>query len=663
MLDVSYAELKWDELRRHLGKVEKPARYTGGEINSKVKDPASCEVHFALAFPDVYEVGMSHLGSQILYHVLNAKEDVSCERVYAPWFDMEKLLREKHWPLFSVENRLPLYVFDIVGFSLQYELTYTNVLAMLELGKIPIKSAERTEKNPLVIAGGPCAMSAEPLAEFIDAFALGDGEELALEIVDVYRQWRKSKRPKKDLLIMLSLIEGVYVPSLYDVSYFADGTVSAIKPREFHVDPDLYSLAGKKLFGSLRKKECIPEDRPGVYIAPKKVRRRILKSIENAPFPVEPLIPLVAPIHDRAMVEIFRGCTQGCRFCQAGMLYRPVREREPCTVEHLAREILARSGYDEVSLVSLSSADYSHIEEILSSLLRQVPYGARVSLPSLRIDSFSVGLAEMLGSSSRGGLTLAPEAGSERIRNIINKKVTEEDILEASRRAFSSGFSRIKLYFMIGLPGETDEDVLSIASLVYKVRQIGRDLGVKPTVVVSVSGFVPKAHTPFQWESCVRPDELRRRQKLLGKALRGPGLEYRYHDVKITWLEAVFSRGDRRLSKALEIAFKRGCRFDAWPDRFNQDLWDDVFRDAGIDPDFYAHRRRAKDEILPWQHLDSGVRKSYLWKERERAFKGILTYDCRSGTCTGCGVCPDLNVEVRIARGIGETAGMVLRER
>lgn len=601
---MAYQSLRWDDLKRELGKVERPARYTGGEVNSVRKDPEKTPVHFALAFPDAYEVGASHLGSHILYGILNGRDDVACERVYAPWPDMEGLLRSKGWPLFTLESRTPLFAFDIVGFSLQYELTYTNVLAMLDLGRIPIRSSMRDETHPLIIAGGPCAMAPEPVADFIDAFALGDGEELVLDLVDAYMRWRESGRSRKSLLESLAMVPGVYVPSVHG------------------------------------------EAREG---APTVTARRV--SLESAPLPDRPLIPLTPPIHDRAMVEIFRGCTQGCRFCQAGMLYRPVRERDVETVDRAARGILERSGYDEVSLVSLSSADYSGIERLVKGLLHENPCGARVSLPSLRVDSFSVGLAEALGSSAKSGLTLAPEAGSQRMRDAINKRVTEGDIMEAARSAFSSGYSHVKLYFMIGLPGETDEDVLAIATLANKVRQAGRDFGRRPTVVISASGFVPKPHTPFQWEPCVEPEELRRRQRLLKGALRGPGLEFRYHDADLTRLEAVFARGDREVGRAVEIAFQKGCRFDAWPDQLNKQAWEEAFAEAGIDPANYAARERDKDEVFPWDHLSSGVTKAFLWRERERSRQLAVTEDCRHGACTGCGACPGLGMEIRLAKG------------
>ncbi len=620
MLQVEYTRLSWDNLKRELGKVEKPARYTGGEINAVYKDPKSVSVHFALAFPDAYEVGASHLGSQILYHVLNSMEGVACERSFAPWRDMEEVLRRKGWPLYTLESRMPLYAFDIVGFSLQYELTYTNVLAMLDLGRIPLRSRDRGEDHPLVVAGGPNAMAAEPVADFIDAFALGDGEDTVKEIVDAYREWRASSQPRLRLLQTMSEIQGVYVPSLYEVTYNEDGTVSSIDPKMF-----------------------------GGFQAPPVIARRVLSSLEGAPYPLDPIIPLIPPIHDRAVVEIFRGCTQGCRFCQAGMLYRPVRERDPQSIQGMATDILERSGFDEVSMVSLSSADYSFIRELLENMLKN-PCGAKVSLPSLRVDSFSVGLAQMLGSSAKTGLTLAPEAGSQRLRDAINKRVTEDEIMEAAHHAFSAGYTRIKLYFMIGLPGETDEDVMAIGRLANNIRKLGRDLGKRPTVVVSVSGFVPKAHTPFQWDACLPPEEIMGRQRLLRQHLRGPGFEYRYHEASLTRLEAVFARGDRRLSRAVQLAYQKGRRFDSWPDGFDAGVWDEAFLEAGIDPDFYAYRQRGQDEIFPWEHLHSGVRKSYLWKESERSKEAVTTPDCR-GLCTGCGVCPDLGVEMRVAAG------------
>ncbi len=619
MLQTNYSRLSWDNLKRELGKVEKPARYTGGEINRVLKDPAGVSLHFALAFPDVYEIGASHLGSQILYHVLNSVEDVACERSFAPWSDMEELLRQKSWPLYTLESRTPLYAFDIVGFSLQYELTYTNVLAMLDLGRIPLRSRDRDRNHPLVIAGGPNAMAPEPLADFIDCFVLGDGEEAVLEIVEAHKNWKLSSLPRSSLLEAMSRIQGVYVPSLYEIHYNSGGTISAIVP--------------KKNVG---------------FEGPLKVRRRVLDDLENAPYPVNPVIPLMEPVHDRAVVEIFRGCTQGCRFCQAGMLYRPVRERSLDSAQRIAQSILGGAGFDEVSLVSLSSADYTHIEDLVSRMLDNAG-GFKVSLPSLRVDSFSVGLAEMMGSSKRGGLTLAPEAGSQRLRDAINKRVTQEEITQAVERAFASGYSRIKLYFMIGLPGETDEDVVAIGRLASHIRQIGRDMGKRPTIVVSVSGFVPKPHTPFQWDVCLSPQVIDRRQRLLGRMLRGPGFQYRYHDGALTALEAVFARGDRRLSRVLELAYLKGRRFDSWPDRSDPKVWDDVFRETEIDPGFYAHRERSRDEVLPWDHLDSGVRKSFLWEERERSGKGEVTPDCR-GACTGCGVCPDFGVAMRLAR-------------
>lgn len=606
----SEESVPWEELRRHLNKVSRPARYTGGELNSVKKDVSSVAVRFALVFPDVYEVGMSHLGSQMIYHVLNSRDDTACERAYSPWPDMEELSRTRGWPLFTLESRTALRAFDIVGFSLGYELTYTNVLTALDLGGIPLFSSERSRDDPLVIAGGPVSMAAEPLAEFIDAFALGDGEELVGEVVDLYKAWKSSGRPRAELLEGLATIAGVYVPSLYEVTYTPDGLVSGIEPR-----------AG----------------------APKKVVRRVLNDLERAPYPERPVVPFLEPVHDRAMVEIFRGCTRGCRFCQAGTLYRPVRERDPATVSELARKMLAASGYDEVSLVSLSSADYLPIRKVVEDILGRSACAVRVSLPSLRVDSFSVEISKLLGEAGRGGLTLAPEAGSQRMRDAINKNVSEEEIMGAAEAAFSSGFSRIKLYFMIGLPGETDEDVLAIADLVYRIRSTGRNAGAKPTITVSVSGFVPKPHTAFQWEPFAGVGEIRRRQSLLAKALKGPGMEFKYHDSRQTYLEAILSRGDRRLGPVVLSAYRRGARFDSWPDMLDIDLWTSCMVEANLRPEMYT-RARAEDEVLPWDHLDSGVTKQFLLLERTRAERRERTPDCREAPCTGCGVCPRLGV-------------------
>lgn len=621
--------VSWEELRRHLNKVTKPARYTGGELNSVKKDPSSVAVRFALVFPDVYEVGMSHLGSQIIYHVLNSRDDTACERAYSPWPDMEELSRTRGWPLFTLESRSALNSFDVIGFSLAYELTYTNVLAALDLGGVPLFSTERDERDPLVIAGGPVSMAAEPLAEFIDAFALGDGEDLAGEIVDCYKKWRASRRPRLELLESLAGIEGVYVPSLYDVKYSDEGLLEEVRPK-----------AG----------------------APARVRRRIFSDLEKAPYPARPVVPFLEPVHDRAMVEIFRGCTRGCRFCQAGTLYRPVREREPETVSRIARKILAASGYDEVSLVSLSSADYLPIREVIEDILTGSPCPARVSLPSLRVDSFSVELSKLLGEAGHGGLTLAPEAGSQRMRDVINKNVTEEDVMDAAKAAFSWGFTRIKLYFMIGLPGETDEDVLAIADLAYRVRQLGRDMGTKPTIAVSVSGFVPKPHTAFQWEPFAGRDEIERRQSLLSRRLRGPGLEFRYHDSRQTYLEAILSRGDRRLGRVVYHAYRRGARFDSWSDMLDLDLWLSCMKEASLEPGFFT-RERGQDEILPWDHLDPGITKEFLLLERARAQRAEKTPDCREAPCPGCAVCPRFGVTPVLAGRDGTSKGAGDRAR
>ncbi len=644
MPEQQLSVVTWEDLKRHLGKVTKPARYTGGEIDAVAKDPRLVDVVFALAFPDIYEVGMSHVGSQILYSILNDRQDVSCERVYAPWLDMENLLREQQWPLFTLENRLSLSSVDIVGFSLQYELTYTNVLMMLDLGNIPLRTEHRTQNHPLVIAGGPCAMAAEPMADFIDAFALGDGEELVLDIVNIYKTWKAIKSSRLELLVMLSLLDGVYVPSLYDVKYNDDQTIAKVFPRPIQLEPKFYERLKSRTADLTLKHSCFPPESLGWFMAPPIISRRVVSSLDDTDYFEKAVIPLIEPIHDRVMVEIFRGCTQGCRFCQAGTIYRPVRERSPETIMSYAKKLLKASGHDEVSLVSLSSADYSHIETLISRLKSDLP-DAKISLPSLRVDSFSVRLARMLGSS-RTGLTLAPEAGSQRMRNVINKKVTETEIFKAARHAFASGFSHIKLYFMIGLPGETDEDIVAISELVKHIRQIGRDHKARPNITVSVAGFVPKPNTPFQWEPCICSDELKRRQAILKRGLRGPGIKYKYHDADITWLEAIFARGDRRLSGALEQAYEKGARFDAWNEHFDKTLWEQTFHDVGLNADFYAHRIRDVRESLPWDHLNVGVSKSYLILEKRRAQKAVITHDCRTSRCVNCGVCPNLGVEM-----------------
>lgn len=590
-----------------LATVEKPARYTGGEWNMVFKQ--SAQVHVALCFPDVYEIGMSHLGSRILYHVLNAREEIFCERVFTPWTDMEQAMRQSGLPLFSLESKRPLNAFDIVGFSLLYEMCYTNILTMLDLAGIPACAQDRGEEYPLIICGGPCACNPEPLADFMDAVLLGDGEELMPEVVDAYREQRDAGKCKRDILLRLSQIPGVYIPSFYQPRYAGEA------------------------FAALEKLE------PS---APDSIERRVVKDLDSAPYIVKPIVPFLGIVHDRVALELFRGCTRGCRFCQAGYIYRPVRERKKETLLAMARDLVESTGYDEISLFSLSSSDYSCIHDLVPELLDSMEnQRVSVSLPSLRIDTFIKEDLERMQEVRKAGLTFAPEAGTQRMRDVINKGVTEEDLLRAARDAFEAGWTGIKLYFMIGLPTETDEDIIGIADLARKVSRVFYELpkeqrGKGLRVTVSASSFVPKPFTPFQWVPQDTMEELRRKQQLLKSALKGVhGAEYHYHDSTISMLEAVFSRGDRRLGRVLLEAYARGCRFDSWAEHFRPEAWRQAFSDCGLDPAYYANRERALDEALPWQHIDMLVEQEYLKSEYERAMQAANTPDCRKG-CNGC---------------------------
>lgn len=604
-----------------LPRVQKPVRYLGTELNSARKDPSSVRLRVALAFPDVYEIGMSHLGLKILYHILNSLPDVWAERVFAPGADMEELLREKGLPLFALESRDGIGEFDILGFTLQYELSYTNVLNMMELGGIPTRRRDRAEKDPLIIGGGPCAFNPEPLAEFFDLFVVGDAEEVIVDIARAAASWRSGEMTRAAMLWMLARKPGIYVPSLYDVTYDAAGKVGG--------------------FTAAREAAPLP------------VKRAVVADLDAAPYPDSLVVPFGEVVHDRATVEVMRGCSRGCRFCQAGVIYRPVRERRPETVRALAGGILAESGYDEVSLSSLSTSDYTPVAEVVGEMISSCgKKGITVTLPSLRADSFAVNLANAtLGPWLRkSGITFAPEAGTQRLRDVINKGVTEDNLYAAVRDAFRAGWDGIKLYFMIGLPTETDEDLEGIARLARRVLAIGREevAGVRSvsrvSVSVSASSFVPKAHTPFQWEPQVSRDELARRQEALRRLIRGAGLTFQWHDTRTSFLEAVFARGDRRLAEALLAARRLGCRFDSWREHFRFEAWLEAFAEVGLDPEFYAYRRRDEDEILPWEIIDSGVSKEFLSRERKRAWAGKTTSDCRYDRCSACGLCDDLSV-------------------
>ncbi len=592
------------DLDRILPRVSKPARYTGHEWNSR--RPAtdgrgwdSAQARLLFAYPDVYEVGMSNLGLQILYEIANSeaangRPAFLAERCFAPWPDMEEQMRQHGIPLFSLESKRPATEFDIIGFSLQYELNYTNVLNMLDLAGLPVRSADRDERWPLVIAGGTGALSPEPLTPFVDLFVLGDAEESLPELLGSFRRGEA----REEALRRAAGIEGIYVPRFYDVSYHADGTVAAVAPNW-------------------------PE-------APTRPWRRL---VEHLPYPpVRPIVPYLQAVHDRAMVEVMRGCTRGCRFCQAGVVYRPVRERpREETLEAIAR-ILAHTGYDEVSLVSLSSSDYSCIGPVVQELVQRYPR-LRVSLPSLRTDSFSIELAEAVQRQRRSSLTFAPEAGSERMRQVINKGVTEDDVLRTAETAFSHGWQSLKLYFMIGLPGENDEDIEAIVRLVRQVQGIGRRHRGKQ-VSASIATFVPKAHTPFQWVP--QAADVSAKQEYLRRSLRSSKVGW--GDPFASRLEAVLARGDRRLGAVLEGAWRRGARFDAWSEHLNREAWEQAFAAEGIDPAFYAYRARGENEVLPWEHLDIGVTKRFLWQEYQRSLLAEPTADCRDGNCAGCGL-------------------------
>ena len=604
--------------------VEKPARYTGGEWNAQPKDSAAVLCRIALAMADVYEVGMSNLGLKILYEILNRRDDIAAERVYAPWLDMEEEMRRRGISLFSLETFREISSFDILGFSLQYELLITNTLNMLDLAGLPLHAAERTNEQPFVIGGGPCVYNTEPIADFFDFFVLGDGEEIVVEVCDALIAWKKEGRPdgRRGFLRRAARIPGVYVPSFYAPEYDAQGMFTGLRILDEAASPQIY--------------------------------RRVVKDLDAAPFLEKPVVPYLGIVHDRLMLELFRGCTRGCRFCQAGMAYRPVRERRPETLESLARTLFDSTGYNEMSLTSLSSADYSCLSPLVDGLLAGTQ-GERVSfsLPSLRIDSFSVDIAERLQQVRKSGLTFAPEAGTQRLRDVINKNVTEDDLLHSVCTAFEQGWKAVKLYFMMGLPTETDEDIVGIAELAQKVvdcyKEVKGKRGVK--VTVSVSCFVPKAYTPFQWFAQVPQEEFERRQRLLKESIRDRAISFHYHDARASVLEGALSRGDRRLSAVIETAWRNGAKFDGWTDQFKDEVWKDAFYRCGVAPEFYSRRTRDLEEVLPWAHTSPGVSEDFLRREWQRAQEAALTHDCRRETCTGCGVCPELGCDVVDWRG------------
>lgn len=594
-----------------LFKVEKPARYIGGELNEIIKDPKEVDIRFAFCFPDVYEVGMSHLGSRILYHTMNLRKDTYCERAFAPWPDMEELMRKSNIPLFTLETKDALNDFDILGFTLQYEMSYTNLLNMLDMCNIPIRSSERSENDPIVMAGGPCAYNPEPLCDIVDFFEIGEGEEMMNDVLDVYKKY-KGKGNKKAFLREISKIEGIYVPSLYDVVYNEDGTIKSFEPKFKDV--------------------------------PKKVKKRIINNYTKVPFPTDIIVPYTEIVHDRIVLELFRGCTNGCRFCQAGMIYRPVREKTKEDLLDLTRELIKNTGYEEVSLSSLSTCDYSDIKGLVDDLMNEHEDSrVGVALPSIRVDAFSVDILKSIQKVRKTGLTFAPEAGSQRMRDIINKGLTEEKILDAATSAFEAGWNTLKLYFMVGLPYEELDDCRGIGNLaekiVYRYKNVpkvkGNNKGLKLTVSTSI--LVPKPFTPFQWAPMARIQEVNEKINAVKGSIKSKCITYNYHEQKTSVMESVFARGDRRLCDVLVKAFEKGARFDGWNQYFKYDIWQEALKECGLNEEFYAFRERSYDEILPWDFIDIGVNRKYLERENEKAKKEELTQNCRKG-CTGCGV-------------------------